>query len=75
MVCSIPGRCHPSRSITNVLKIAQEDPFKLVVLGKHAQQTSITAVDFFFREGEIAIVAGDEEGVIRMYEYDPTSTH
>ena len=60
-------------SFSGNLSTVQEDPFKLVVLGKHAQQASITNVDFFFRDGEIAIVAGDDEGVIRMFEYDPTS--
>lgn len=64
-----------SFSLITVLKITQEDPFKLVVLGKHAQHTSITNVDFFFGDEQIAIVAGDDEGIIRMFEYDPTSMH
>ncbi|KIJ27345.1 hypothetical protein M422DRAFT_271489 [Sphaerobolus stellatus SS14] len=49
----------------------QEDPFKLVVLGKSPHPACISTVDFFFSEGQLAIVAGDEEGVIRIYEYDP----
>jgi cleavage and polyadenylation specificity factor subunit 1 len=60
-------------AFVTVLKTMQEDPFKLVVLGKHAQHTSITNIDFFFRDGQIAVVAGDDEGVIRLFEYDPTS--
>ncbi|KAF8520929.1 CPSF A subunit region-domain-containing protein [Hysterangium stoloniferum] len=51
----------------------QEDPFKLIVLGKYAQNTCITSVDFFFRNDEMSIVAGDEDGVIRILAYDPTN--
>ncbi|KAJ7135425.1 CPSF A subunit region-domain-containing protein [Mycena crocata] len=50
----------------------QEDPYKLVILAKDINQVCVTSGDFFFAEGEMSIVTGDEEGVIRMYEYNPT---
>ncbi|KAJ7164986.1 CPSF A subunit region-domain-containing protein [Mycena filopes] len=49
----------------------QEDPYKLVVLAKDITRVCVTRGDFFFADGEMAIVTSDEEGVIRMYEYDP----
>ena len=49
----------------------QEDPYKLVILAKDVHRTCITAADFFFADGDLAIVAGDEEGVLRMYQYAP----
>ncbi|GJJ10703.1 hypothetical protein Clacol_004930 [Clathrus columnatus] len=49
----------------------QEDPFKLTVLGKYGQQNCITQVDFFFRDEELSIIAGDEDGIVRLLEYDP----
>jgi cleavage and polyadenylation specificity factor subunit 1 len=54
---------------------AQEDPFKLAILGKHSQHACVTNIDFFFRGEQMAIVAGDDEGVIRVFEYDPLSKH
>jgi len=45
----------------------------LIVLGKSAHPACITHVDFFFKEDQLSIVAGDEDGVIRIYEYDPLS--
>ncbi|KAJ7747964.1 CPSF A subunit region-domain-containing protein [Mycena maculata] len=49
----------------------QEDPYKLVVLAKDITRVCVTSGDFFFAEGEMSIITGDEEGVIRMYEYNP----
>ncbi|KAH8089926.1 CPSF A subunit region-domain-containing protein [Cristinia sonorae] len=49
----------------------QEDPYKLVVLAKDVHRHSITRADLFFADNRVSIVAGDEEGVIRIYEYDP----
>jgi len=51
----------------------QEDPYKLVVLAKDAQKVCVTAADFFFADEQLAIVTCDEEGAVRMYEYDPQS--
>jgi len=44
-----------------------------VILAKHAQHACVTTVNFFFNDGRMAILAGDDEGVIRIFEYDPMS--
>ncbi|KAF9057003.1 CPSF A subunit region-domain-containing protein [Panaeolus papilionaceus] len=49
----------------------QEDPYKLVTLAKDNKHISVTAVDFFFSSGELAIITGDEDGIIRVYDYNP----
>lgn len=50
----------------------QEDPFKLVILGKDVDPMSVTRADFLFMSnGQFYITAGDDEGVIRLLEYDP----
>ncbi|KAJ7624997.1 CPSF A subunit region-domain-containing protein [Mycena polygramma] len=49
----------------------QEDPCKLVILAKDITRVCVTSADFFFAEGEMSIITSDEEGVIRMYEYNP----
>ena len=51
----------------------QEDPYKLAVLAKDPHKVCITATDFFFVDQQLSIVTCDEEGVVRMYEYDPHS--
>jgi hypothetical protein len=32
---------------------------------------NVTITDFFFTESDMSIVSVDEEGVIRMYDFDP----
>jgi hypothetical protein len=49
----------------------KEDPYKLVILAKDLNRVCVTSAEFFFAEGEMSIVTSDEEGVIRMYEYNP----
>ncbi|KAF8886806.1 CPSF A subunit region-domain-containing protein [Infundibulicybe gibba] len=49
----------------------QEDPYKLVLLAKDISHVCVTRADFFFADGELSIVTGDEEGIIRVYEYNP----
>ena len=49
----------------------QEDPYKLVVLGKDPYHCCVTRADLFFAEGRLSIVTCDEEGIIRIYAYDP----
>ncbi|KAL1941832.1 hypothetical protein VTO73DRAFT_6832 [Trametes versicolor] len=49
----------------------QEDPYKLVVLGKDPQLCCITRADLFFADGQLSIVTCDEEGIVRLYAYDP----
>ncbi|KAL1736023.1 CPSF A subunit region-domain-containing protein [Schizophyllum commune] len=49
----------------------QEDPYKLVTLGRDVSRMCATTVDFFFAEEALAIVTTDENGVMSMYNYDP----
>ncbi|TCD71004.1 mRNA cleavage and polyadenylation factor subunit [Steccherinum ochraceum] len=49
----------------------QEDPYKLAVLAKDIRQLPVTCADLFFADNRVSVVSGDEEGVIRIYEYDP----
>ncbi|KAJ2917885.1 hypothetical protein MD484_g2498, partial [Candolleomyces efflorescens] len=59
--------------VKSVMFVAfQEDPYKLVLLAKDVEHHCITSADFFFTDdGELSIVTGDEEGVIRVYQYNP----
>ncbi|KAF8555471.1 hypothetical protein OG21DRAFT_1496241 [Imleria badia] len=50
----------------------QEDPYKLVILAKDIRRAYVANVDFFFTNGELSIVLNDEEGVLRMFTYDPS---
>ncbi|CAA7257397.1 unnamed protein product [Cyclocybe aegerita] len=54
-----------------MLAAFQEDPYKLVLLGKGPKQQCITNADFFFTNNELSIISGDEEGILRVYEYGP----
>lgn len=72
MVRCVPGRVHryiyaPYRLLTS----KKEDPYKLVVLAKDVYRVPVTRADLFFADNRVSIVSGDEEGVIRIYEYDP----
>ncbi|KAG5641144.1 hypothetical protein DXG03_005895 [Asterophora parasitica] len=49
----------------------QEDPYKLVLLAKDINRVCVTNADFFFSDGTLSIVTGDEEGILRIYEYNP----
>ncbi|KAJ3476928.1 hypothetical protein NLI96_g10812 [Meripilus lineatus] len=55
----------------------QEDPYKLVVLAKDVFPVCVTSADLFFAmspntgEEHVSVVTCDEEGVIRLYAYDP----
>lgn len=51
--------------------IIQEDPFKLVVLGKDIRRVAVMTADFFFTDSEMSIVTSDDEGIVRVYEYNP----
>lgn len=63
-----------SGRIYNIVSGLQEDPYRLAVLAKDINHVCVTSADFFFADGEMSIVTGDEEGVIRMYGYDPNGT-
>ena len=49
----------------------QEDPYKLILLAKDPNHHCVTKADFFFADGQLTLVAGDEEGIMRVYEYNP----
>ncbi|KAF9448151.1 hypothetical protein P691DRAFT_801258 [Macrolepiota fuliginosa MF-IS2] len=49
----------------------QEDPYKLVLLSKDTNRVCVTSADFLFTENDLCIVTGDEEGIVRVYEYNP----
>jgi cleavage and polyadenylation specificity factor subunit 1 len=34
-------------------------------------QVCVTNADFLFADEEMSVVTGDEEGIIRIYEYNP----
>lgn len=53
------------------LSFRQEDPFKLVVLGKDIRRVAVMTADFFFTDSEMSIVTSDDEGIMRVYEYNP----
>jgi cleavage and polyadenylation specificity factor subunit 1 len=52
----------------------QEEPFKLVVVAKDVRRHAVARADLFFDERSVTIVAGDEDGVMRIYAYDPQGT-
>ncbi|KAF9235610.1 CPSF A subunit region-domain-containing protein [Melanogaster broomeanus] len=59
-------------AVKSVLLVAfQEDPYKLVILGKDIRRAYATTLDFFFANGELSLALSDEEGVLRMLTYDP----
>ncbi|KAF5351191.1 hypothetical protein D9756_008185 [Leucocoprinus leucothites] len=49
----------------------QEDPYKLVLLSKDNHRVCVTRADFLFTDNDLRIVTGDEEGIVRIYEYNP----
>ncbi|KAF8268563.1 CPSF A subunit region-domain-containing protein [Lactarius quietus] len=66
------------RALKNLLIIGDAvksigDPYKLAVLAKDPHKACVTASDFFFVDQQLSIVTCDEEGAVRMYEYDPHS--
>jgi len=45
-----------------------------VILAKDVRRTYATNIDFFFTNGELSIVLNDEDGVLRVFTYDPSGT-
>ena len=43
----------------------------MVVLSKDYDPLAVTRADMLFAEGRLAIISCDEEGIIRLNEYDP----
>ncbi|KAJ3731262.1 CPSF A subunit region-domain-containing protein [Lentinula guzmanii] len=59
-------------AVKNVSFVAfQEDPYKLILLAKDPRHLCITTADFFFADNEMAIFTHDEEGILRLYDYNP----
>jgi len=59
-------------AVKSVIFVAfQEDPYKLVLLAKDTKRICVTSAEFFFTNGELSIVGGDEEGILRVFEYNP----
>ncbi|KAJ3853994.1 CPSF A subunit region-domain-containing protein [Lentinula lateritia] len=49
----------------------QEDPYKLVLLAKDKRHLCVITADFFFAENEMTIFTHDEEGILRLYDFNP----
>ncbi|TFY69793.1 hypothetical protein EVG20_g3009 [Dentipellis fragilis] len=49
----------------------QEDPYKLTILAKDSHHACVGSADFFFADRQLSLVTCDEEGIVRVYEYDP----
>lgn len=52
----------------------QEDPFKLVLLGRDLRNHGSVSADFMVYENKVAFVVTDRAGVVRLLEYNPLST-
>ncbi|POY73837.1 hypothetical protein BMF94_3096 [Rhodotorula taiwanensis] len=51
----------------------QEDPYKLVMLGRDFRPSRVGGANFIVNEGKLAFVSNDDRGVLRIFEYDPTN--
>ncbi|BGP01928.1 mRNA cleavage and polyadenylation factor subunit [Rhodotorula toruloides] len=51
----------------------QEDPYKLVMLGRDYRPSRVEGSNFIVNEGKVAFVSNDDKGVLRLFEYDPTN--
>ena len=49
----------------------QEEPYKLVSLGREVRGNPVVTADFLVSENKSAFVSTDRHGVVRLYEYDP----
>ena len=49
----------------------QESPFKLDVIGKDFYDASIVSIDFLASEGSMTFSAADDQGDLRLLEFDP----
>jgi cleavage and polyadenylation specificity factor subunit 1 len=59
-------------ALTGINFIAfQEDPYKLVSLGREFHGTPVVTVDFLVLENRSVFVSTDIDGIIRFFEYDP----
>ncbi|PCH34488.1 hypothetical protein WOLCODRAFT_148532 [Wolfiporia cocos MD-104 SS10] len=44
----------------------QEDPYKLVILGKDPYHICVTSADLFFVDSQVSLLVGDEECIVRI---------
>ncbi|GAA5901725.1 hypothetical protein JCM8208_003569 [Rhodotorula glutinis] len=51
----------------------QEDPYKLVLLGRDYRPSRVGNANFIVNEGKVAFVSSDDGGNLRLFEYDPTN--
>ncbi|KPV73773.1 uncharacterized protein RHOBADRAFT_66756 [Rhodotorula graminis WP1] len=51
----------------------QEDPYKLVLLGRDYRPSRVGSANFIVNEGKVAFVSNDDGGNLRLFEYDPTN--
>ena len=51
----------------------QEDPYKLILLGRDYRAGRTSSATFLVNDGRVAFVACDLDGVLRVFEYDPTN--
>ncbi|GAA97624.1 uncharacterized protein L969DRAFT_94765 [Mixia osmundae IAM 14324] len=59
-------------SLTGTYFVAfQEDPFKLVLLGKEARKTDVYCVDFLVQENRLGLLSVSRKGLLRQLEYNP----
>ena len=47
------------------------EPYRMLKLGKETQNLSLTACDFIVLEGNLYVIAADEDSVLHLLEYDP----
>ncbi|KAF8631110.1 hypothetical protein AX17_005155 [Amanita inopinata Kibby_2008] len=72
-LCTLKNLLLVGDAVKSVWFVAfQEDPYRLVLLAKDMNRVCVTHANFFFTDGELAIVTGDEEGIFRVYEYNPS---
>ena len=49
----------------------QEEPYKLILLGKDWFSGEVTSADFMVYEGKMAFIVTNPQGTIRMLEFNP----
>ena len=50
----------------------QEEPYRLILLGKDYNEMEITSVNFLLHENEVRFLSTGADGVLRLLEYGPT---
>lgn len=60
-------------TLDGLVLAVQEDPYKLVFLGRDYRLGCTASANFLVNDGRVAFVVGDIYGVLRVFEYDPTS--